>query len=417
VVKEWGAKRDRSSRSIEQSRVITPAIISSKPVEGRRDEMLEKVELRNFKSHRHTQLNLDDSRLHALVGQNSSGKTSILEALHYLSRLADSQFGNIFGYERAPEFITTVGQNNVSVTGSGFWGYQNNRKTWEVSYQFQRQNTGSWKPIGSWKIDHKNPENIEGWDGSFSGALDPIPQALRYTTHLKLAAANLAKAAYSEAIIPRVEFDGSGLAPTLDYLRNEASDRFQVLQDMIRRIVPGVQKVGVRRAKVVINRQRSIEVDGKYIPYEENQEIVGQEVVLDMNTGNRIPAHSISEGTMLALGLLTVLMNPKQPNLVLLDDVEQGLHPKAQRELMTVFKEIIQANRNLQIIFSTHSPYIVDELAPSQVHVLSNTNSGFTRSKRLDEHPDVEWAKQTLTTGEFWDAEGEDWVVAGEMNV
>jgi hypothetical protein len=34
----------------------------------------------------------------------------------------------------------------------------------------------------------------------------------------------------------------------------------------------------------------------------------------------------------------------------------------------------------------------------------------------LDEHPDVEWAKQTLTTGEFWDAEGEDWVVAGEIN-
>ncbi|XZN92037.1 MAG: hypothetical protein ACM65M_03935 [Microcoleus sp.] len=32
-----------------------------------------------------------------------------------------------------------------------------------------------------------------------------------------------------------------------------------------------------------------------------------------------------------------------------------------------------------------------------------------TRCKRLDEHPDVEWAKQTLTTGEFWDAEGEDW--------
>jgi hypothetical protein len=29
----------------------------------------------------------------------------------------------------------------------------------------------------------------------------------------------------------------------------------------------------------------------------------------------------------------------------------------------------------------------------------------------LDKHPDVEWAKQTLTTGEFWDAEGEDWVL------
>jgi predicted ATPase len=166
----------------------------------------------------------------------------------------------------------------------------------------------------------------------------------------------------------------------------------------------------------MVNRQRLIEVDGKSISYEESQGIVGKEVVLDMNTGKRIPAHAISEGTMLALGLLTVLMNPNQPNLVLLDDVEQGLHPTAQRDLIAVFKEILEKNPNLRIIFSTHSPYIVDELTPSQVHVLSNANSGFTHSKRLDEHPDVEWAKQTLTTGEFWDAEGEDWVVAGEIN-
>ncbi|MCC3406572.1 MAG: AAA family ATPase [Microcoleus sp. PH2017_10_PVI_O_A] len=166
----------------------------------------------------------------------------------------------------------------------------------------------------------------------------------------------------------------------------------------------------------MVNRQRLIEVDGKSISYEESQEITGQEVVLDMNTGKRIRAHAISEGTMLALGLLTVLINPTQPNLVLLDDVEQGLHPKAQRELIAVFKEIIQENSNLQIIFSTHSPYLVDELTPSQVHVLSNNNSGVTRCKRLDEHPDVEWAKQTLTTGEFWDAEGEDWVIAREIN-
>jgi predicted ATPase len=375
--------------------------------------MLTQVELHNFKSHRSTQLNLDESRLHALVGKNSSGKTSILQALNYLSRLADSPFKNIFGYQRSPEFITTIGQNYLSVTGRGFWGYQNHRKTWEASYNFQQQDNNSWFPSASWKVDQESG-NSEGWSSLLAEASYPIPNALRFAVHLKLVATNLAKAAYSEAITPRVEFDGSGLAPTLDYLRDEAPEQFQSLQEMLKRIVPGVQEVRVKRAKVMINRQRLIEVDGKTISYEESQEIAGQEVVLDMNTGERIPAHAISEGTMLTLGLLTVLMNPKQPNLVLVDDVDQGLHPKAQRELIAVFKEIIQNNKNLQIIFSTHSPYVVDELTPSQVHVLSNTNSGFTHSKRLDEHPDVEWAKQTLTTGEFWDAEGEDWV--GEIN-
>jgi Fe-S cluster assembly ATPase SufC len=377
--------------------------------------MLEKVELHNFKGHRSTQLNFDDSRLHALVGQNSSGKTSILQALHYLSRLVGSPFKSVFGYERAPEFITTIGQTEMSVIGSGFWGYGGNRKTWQVSYSFQYKDD-AWHPTASWEVINQGIGKAAKWEDSLEGIAPPIGQTLKYAVHLKLIATNLAKAAYSEKTTPRVEFDGSGLAPTLDYLRNEDPGKFQDLQDMLIRIVPGVKKVKVRRATVVNNRQRFIEVDGKTISYEESQEILGQEVVLDMNTGEGIPAHAISEGTVLTLGLLTVLMNPNQPSLVLLDDIEQGLHPKAQRELISVFKEIIQANSNLQIIFSTHSPYIVDELKPSQVHVLSNAGLGFTHSKRLDEHPDVAWAKQTLTTGEFWDAEGEDWVIGGEVN-
>jgi predicted ATPase len=376
--------------------------------------MLENLILHNFKSHKSTELNFDNSRLHGLVGKNSAGKTTVLQALHNLSRLAASPFKNIFQYDKSPQFLTTIGEKNMFVTASGFWGYKN-RQNWQASYSWKQENNDYWHPTASWKIDEK--ENfLEGWSNSLSDSPDAIRKSLRHTVYLKLIASNLAKAAYSEEITPRVEFDGSLLAPTLDFLRDEAPDKFQLIEEKLNRIVPNVRKVGIKRAKVPVIRKRLIEVDGKSISYEETQEMTGQEVILDMNTGERIPAHAISEGTMLTLGLLTVLMNPNQPNLVLLDDVEQGLHPQAQRELMTVFKEIIAENPNLQIIFSTHSPYIIDALAPSQVHILNNSKSGFTMSKRLDEHPDVEWAKETLTTGEFWDAEGEDWVLEGEVS-
>ena len=376
--------------------------------------MLEKLILHNFKSHKSTELNFDNSRLHGLVGKNSAGKTTVLQALHNLSRLAASPFKNIFQYDKSPEFLTTMGERNMSVTASGFWGYKN-RQNWQSAYNWKQENNDYWHPTASWKINGK--ENaLEGWLSSLSDSPDAIRKSLRHTVYLKLIASNLAKAAYSEEITPRVEFDGSLLAPTLDFLRDEAPDKFQLIEEKLTRIVPNVRKVGIKRAKVPVIRQRLIEVNGKPISYEETQEMTGQEVVLDMNTGERIPAHAISEGTMLTLGLLTVLMNPNQPNLVLLDDVEQGLHPQAQRELMNIFKEIIAENPNLQIIFSTHSPYIIDALVPSQVHILNNSKSGFTIAKRLDEHPDVEWAKETLTTGEFWDAEGEDWVLEGEVS-
>jgi predicted ATPase len=376
--------------------------------------MLEKVILHNFKSHKSTELNFDASRLHGLVGKNSAGKTSVLQALHNLSRLADSSFARIFQYDKSPQFITTIGEKDMSVTASGFWGFKY-PQYWQASYSWRQENNDSWYPTASWKID-ETENSSEGWTSSLSDSPDLIRRSLRHTVYLKLVASNLAKAAYSDEETPRVEFDGSLLAPTLDFLRDEAPEKFELIEDKLSRIVPNVRKIGIKRAKVPVVRKRLIEVNGKSISYEETQEMTGQEVILNMNTGERIPAHAISEGTILTLGLLTVLMNPHQPNLVLLDDVEQGLHPKAQRELMTVFKEIIEDNQNLQIIFSTHSPYIIDELVPSQVHILNNSNSGFTISKRLDEHPDVEWAKQTLTTGEFWDAEGEDWVVEGEVS-
>ena len=329
--------------------------------------MLEKLILHNFKSHKSTELNFDNSRLHGIVGKNSAGKTSILQALHYLSMITDTSFEKIFEHNRSPQFITTIGEKYMSVTASGYW---ENQKNCQVSYIWDHKNTNNWIANLSWNIDG----NKSSWTneklklyGTYSYSPNPpLPSNFfQPTVYLKLIASNLAKAAYSEEITPRVELDGSLLAPTLDFLRDEAPDKFQLIEEKLSRIVPNVRKVGIKRAKVPVIRKRLIEVDGKSISYEETQEMTGQEVILDMNTGERIPAHAISEGTMLTLGLLTVLMNPNQPNLVLLDDVEQGLHPQAQRELMTVFKEIIAENPNLQIIFTTHSPYIIDALLES----------------------------------------------------
>jgi predicted ATPase len=399
--------------------------------------MLSSVELHNFKSHRSTRIRFDNSRLHGLVGQNGCGKTSVLQALQYQSQLTDSDLssGKIFKNKNAPEFITTSNCGDFWVATSGSWG-QNRSQQWKASYGFHYYGFEDyWQSSGlSLVFDGQKIEDFksaEDWDDeiepmtwqesqALGGAYYPVDltiyQQVLSTVYVKLVTTNLAKASHSEDLKPKVEFNGLGLASNLDYLRDEYPDSLQMLQDMLKRIVPNVRKVGVKRAKVIVNRQRLIEVNGKTIPYEESQEVIGKEVVLDMDTGERIPAHAISEGTMLTLGLLTILMNPQRPSLILLDDIEQGLHPKAQRELIAVFKEIIQENSDLQIIFTTHSPYIIDELQPSQVHVLSNAGDGFTKTKRLDEHPDVTWAKQTLTTGEFWDAEGEDWVIDGATN-
>ena len=49
--------------------------------------------------------------------------------------------------------------------------------------------------------------------------------------------------------------------------------------------------------------------------------------------------------------------------LVLIDEIELSLHPRAQRRLIRDLAEI-SAQREIQIIISTHSPYILEELPP-----------------------------------------------------
>jgi AAA domain, putative AbiEii toxin, Type IV TA system len=261
-----------------------------------------------------------------------------LQSIYYFGQLTNARFKDVFISQQTPSFIATFGKDETLVMVSGSQSSIN----WQASYGFNKKSDNSWSPIAGWEYNSYLGDIRNDWllslkDTNEKEILDTFDRVI----YLKLLSNNLAKASYSEEVVPEIQFDGSGLAPTLDYLRSEAPDRFQSIQEMLQQIVPGVRKVGVRRAKVKIDRQRSIAVDGKSIAYEESQEVTGQEIILDMNTGDLIPAHAISEGTMLTLGLLTVLMNPKQPNLVLLDDIEQGLHPKAQRELITVFKQII----------------------------------------------------------------------------
>ncbi|MBP0019073.1 MAG: AAA family ATPase [Cyanobacteria bacterium SBLK] len=395
--------------------------------------MITEIKLENFKGHQSTHLNLDNSRLHALVGKNSSGKTSVLQALSYMIRLTNESFKSIFKNENSPSFIITSGAIGMSVDVHGTL-QDISKQPWKISYHLDPKVSmwdtsviidKSFIPRLSFDLGETYNDEQSGWEISLKDRQSSNALLLGNSEYFKLESRNLAKAAYSDKISPEVEFNGLGLAPTLDYLRSEEIEKFNKLQKMLQQIVPNLKKIRIQRAKVQINHQRSVSIDGREIAYDENQERIGQEIVLDMNTGDRIPAHAISEGTILALGLLTILMNPNkpklalldepdlhphQPKLVLLDDIEQGLHPRAQRELIAIFKEIVQTHPNLQIIFTTHSPYIVDELDFSQVHVLDTNSSGFTTCKRLDEHPDVEWAKQTLTTGEFWNAEGEEWV-------
>jgi len=207
-----------------------------------------------------------------------------------------------------------------------------------------------------------------------------------------------------------MEADGSGLASVLAYMASNMPDDFAKLREALRSVVPSVQDIRTPRAKVVRVEPDSITVEGKRYDRLEEREYWGNSIEFDMDGAPQIPAGLASEGTLLVLGLLTAIMGPVHPRVVLLDDLERALHPKAQRDLVDLLRKLLDQDPNLQIVATSHSPYLLDNFRPEEVRLTARKDDGSVAIARLDEHPQFEKWKEEMSPGEFWSLVGEQWV-------
>jgi hypothetical protein len=93
-------------------------------------------------------------------------------------------------------------------------------------------------------------------------------------------------------------------------------------------------------------------------------------------------------------------VEPIRNSLILIDEVETSLHPRAQRRLIFDLANLCR-NYDLQIILSTHSPYVLEELPPEarcyillaggKRTIVSGVSPEFAMSKMDDEsHPECD---------------------------
>jgi predicted ATPase len=154
-----------------------------------------------------------------------------------------------------------------------------------------------------------------------------------------------------------------------------------------------------------------ITVEGKEFTRRDERDYWGNSIEFDMEGALGIPADLVSEGTMLVLGILAALMGPHRPQLVLLDDMDRALHPKAQGDLVALLRRLLDQHPELQIVATSHSPYLLDHLRPEEVRLTTLKDDGSVACGRLDKHADFEKWKETMTPGEFWSHVGEKWLV------
>jgi predicted ATPase len=123
------------------------------------------------------------------------------------------------------------------------------------------------------------------------------------------------------------------------------------------------------------------------------------EVRLEERSKFSVSAKRLSDGTLRWLALLAILLNPTPPPLVCLEEPELGLHPDVIRPLA---KLLIQASERMQLVVTTHSDTLVDELTETpEAVIVCEKDAGSTTLKRLGRKDLSRWLRE-YTLGELW---------------
>jgi predicted ATPase len=107
----------------------------------------------------------------------------------------------------------------------------------------------------------------------------------------------------------------------------------------------------------------------------------------------------LSDGTLRFIGLATLLLQPAslQPDTILIDEPELGLHPYALSVLSGMLKQAAEAK---QLLVSTQSVELVNALDPEDI-VIVNRVAGESRFERLIPEELAEWLED-YALGDLW---------------
>jgi predicted ATPase len=106
-------------------------------------------------------------------------------------------------------------------------------------------------------------------------------------------------------------------------------------------------------------------------------------LVLEYDSGLKAPSWIVSDGTLRMLALTILAYLPNLQGIYLIEEPENGIHPRA---VETVFQSLSSVY-DAQVLLATHSPVILSLTRPEQLLCFARTSSGETDIIRGDEHP------------------------------
>ena len=173
--------------------------------------------------------------------------------------------------------------------------------------------------------------------------------------------------------------DGSNLAAVLYYISQKHPKRFAQIERTIAEIAPFFAGFDLQPSRI-------------------NDSIIRLTWRQKGASDAYLDAEQLSDGTLRMMCLVTPLMQPELPAVILIDEPELGLHPAALALFCALVKK---AAKDSQIIISTQSIDIVNQFSPEDIIVCDNEGEE-TVFKRLDDMDLSAW-QNDYSLGELWE--------------
>ena len=366
---------------------------------------LTRVVLRNYKSIGYCDVRLNP--LTYLVGANGSGKSNFLDALHLvrdalagsldnalnerggLNEVRRRSSGHPTNFGIRLEFALSNGQaghyafNIGALAGRGYEVQSEECVLGGVGKgPFFRIERGNLKASSEVTFPAVTADRLALMAASGMAVFRPVFDALTamgfYNLNPKLMR-ELQKPQEGRLLKPA----GENIASVIGHLERVATDRLEIIQEYLQTVAPMVH--GVERKPI-----------GPMETLEFRQDMAGAKHPW------RFPAQNMSDGTLRALGVLTALFQGNRdyaPSLVGIEEPETALHPAASAALR---EALARASQDTQVIVTSHSPDLLDDLSLSADALLAVVSEGGeTRIAPLDEAARMAMRDQLFSAGEL----------------
>ena len=359
------------------------------------ENKLTHLTLRGFKSIR----SLDDFEIHpinVLIGANGSGKSNLIAFFRMLSwmlggRNLQTHIAEVGGAasilhdgpKQTPQIESTIGLETPF--GRNDYSFrlghaaQDTLIFLEEKYRFSDRRFSSLAPWVDLEVGTRESSLHRGYemgDKTASVTLSFLKKCKVHQFHDTSSQSRIRQTwSVDEAVY--LKEDGANLASFLFRLRQDHQSCYHRIVETIRLVAPFLD-------------------DFEFSPRNGRLLLQWRERGSDLIFGS----HQASDGTLRAMALIALLLQPEEdlPMVLIVDEPELGLHPSALEVVAGLIRSV---SHHCQVILATQSTNFLDHFEPEEIVVVDRIDRDST-FRRLSEEDLKEWLAD-YSLSELWE--------------